>query len=173
MPLSFLHRRAVQKKLGEKGFMKISLLLGICLFLVGCTTTNPPVIPAGSISASASAPMKLTPEPADDIQVNNSTIDKEEIRRAIRESRRDFQKCFNGALKRKPTTSGKIEIEWDFNDKGAVSSASVRQNLTGDDEFGQCVKKQIEKLRFPAAPNGQVAHVIFPFVFDRPGELAK
>ncbi len=140
--------------------------------LLGCANTNPPVTPAGSTSASASN-AKLTPEPNDDIKIESGTIDKEAIRGGIRESRRSIQKCFNEALKRKPTAVGKIEIEWDIEAKGNATHASVRQNQTGDDEFGQCVKKQIEKIQFPQPPKGQLAHVIFPFVFDKNGELTK
>lgn len=151
-------------------FVKFFGLLMTAIFVFGCATTNAPVTPAGSTSTSAS---KLTPEPNDDIRIENGTIDKEAIRGSIREARRSFQNCYNQALKRNSKAGGKIEIQWDIEEKGDAGHAVVRMNLTGDDEFGQCVKKQIEKTKFPIPPKEKVVRVVFPFIFDSKGELAK
>lgn len=149
--------------------MNLIGLLFATAFIFGCATSNPPVVSADAAALSS----KLTPDTDEDIKVENATIDKGALRGAIRDSRRNFKKCYDQALKRSPSASGKIVIQWDIEEKGNASLAVVRLNHTGDDEFGQCVKNKIEKIKFPQPPKGQVARVIFPFIFESSGELAK
>lgn len=154
------------------GKLKISGLLLAVLFIFGCATTNPPVVPAGSRSASSDA-AKLTPEKTDGEENFKGSIDKEGIRQAIRDDRRSIHACYNGAIKRNKDAKGKIEISWEINDAGKVPKSSVWSNNTGDEELAQCVRKRLSLLKYPAPPKGELAQIIFPFVFESTGELSK
>ncbi len=95
----------------------------------------------------------------------SGTIDKEAIRRVIRENRKLFQYCYDQALRRNSDAYGKVEIQWDIEERGRATNALVKSNSTGDSAFGTCVRDKIKGLTFPEPPADQVARVVFPFVF--------
>lgn len=93
------------------------------------------------------------------------SIDKEAIRRVIRENRKLFQYCYDQALRRNSDAYGKVEIQWDIEERGRATNALVKSNSSGDSAFGTCVRDKIKGLTFPEPPADQVARVVFPFVF--------
>lgn len=95
----------------------------------------------------------------------SGTIDKEAIRRVIRENKKLFQYCYDQALRRNSDAYGKVEIQWDIEEKGRATNTIVKSNSTGDAAFGRCMADKIRGLVFPEPPADQVARVIFPFVF--------
>ena len=95
----------------------------------------------------------------------SGTIDKEAIRRVIRENRKLFQYCYDQALRRNSDAYGKVEIQWDIEERGRATNTIVKSNSTGDASFGRCMADKIRGLIFPEPPADQVARVIFPFVF--------
>ncbi|MEK6556523.1 MAG: AgmX/PglI C-terminal domain-containing protein [Bdellovibrionota bacterium] len=99
------------------------------------------------------------------LQPTEARIDKEAIRRKIRENRKAFHGCYDEALERNPTTKGKIELAWEIGDDGKTSRIETKYNSTGDEDFGKCMAKSLEKVKFEAPPKGQIAKVIFPFIF--------
>lgn len=93
------------------------------------------------------------------------SIDKEAIRRVIRENRKLFQYCYDQALRRNSDAYGKVEIQWDIEERGRATNAIVKSNSTGDSAFGRCMADKIRGLIFPEPPADQIARVVFPFVF--------
>lgn len=98
------------------------------------------------------------------------TIDHETVRRVIRSSLSTIKKCYDDELKNDATAAGKVVIEFEINDSGAVNYSRIRSATATSGKFlatPECVRSTIQRLRFPDAPAGQVAVVAFPFVFDK------
>jgi hypothetical protein len=73
--------------------------------------------------------------------------------------------CYERALKRNPTLTGKIVIHWTITAAGTVSGVDVEQDTLGDSEVASCIKSLVARWRFPSPANGSV-DVSFPFVFQ-------
>jgi hypothetical protein len=73
--------------------------------------------------------------------------------------------CYERALKRNPTLSGKVVIHWTITQAGTVSGVDVEQDTLGDAEVASCIKALVARWRFPA-PSGGSVDVSFPFVFQ-------
>lgn len=93
------------------------------------------------------------------------TIDKEAIRRVIRENIKLFENCYNQALRRNSGAYGKIAIKWYIEERGRATQASVNSNSVGDKPMGECLTRVIRSLTFPEPPPDQIAEVVYPFVF--------
>ena len=98
--------------------------------------------------------------PAVDGELDPSIVSKE-----VRSRLGAIKACYERALKRNPTLSGKIVIHWTITAAGTVSGVDVENDTMGDSEVASCIKSLISRWRFPA-PSGGSVEVSFPFVFQ-------
>ncbi len=77
-----------------------------------------------------------------------------------------FKTCFERRLRERPDLSGRVFVEFVINLEGVVSSVKILENTTGDDVFGDCLLRQVQRLRFPPPTGGEVTFV-FPFIFEQ------
>jgi TonB family protein len=118
------------------------LILGfILLILSGCKTV--PVQP-----------------PSEEVSAG---MDKEAIRATIRENLVPIRHCYEKELKTKPKLKGKLVLEWDVEDKGKVTSVTVKQSV--DPSVDHCIAEVIKSAKFPEPPKGQIGRIAFPFIF--------
>jgi len=94
------------------------------------------------------------------------SIDKEAIRRVIRENKNQLQHCYDAALRRNNDVYGKIELHWQIIERGRAIQVGVKSNTVGDSEMGKCLARVIGGLTFPEPPPDTAADVVFPFVFS-------
>lgn len=93
------------------------------------------------------------------------SIDREAIRKVIRDNIKLFQNCYDQALRKNSDAYGKVEIKWHIEERGRATHASVKSNSVGDSSMGQCLTRVITSLTFPEPPPDQIAEVVYPFVF--------
>lgn len=77
-----------------------------------------------------------------------------------------IQQCYERALLKNSSLSGRVEYEWEITPRGKVSSVRViRSKMAGGDSLNQCVFRVFKRMRFPRAKNGQatVPRIGFPF----------
>ena len=98
----------------------------------------------------------------------DGSLDSESIARVVRSRMRMVQDCYERELKRDPSLTGKIEIEFTIGEDGAVAEARVATNKMGSDEVAQCIVSRIQRWRFPKPQGGSVT-VNFPFIFAPAG----
>ncbi|MEP6651706.1 MAG: AgmX/PglI C-terminal domain-containing protein [Myxococcales bacterium] len=98
--------------------------------------------------------------PAVDGDLDPSIVSKE-----VRSRLGAIKACYERALKRSPTLSGKVVIHWTITAAGTVSGVDVENDTMGDSEVASCIKSLIARWRFPA-PSGGSVEVSFPFVFQ-------
>lgn len=96
----------------------------------------------------------------------NGTIDREGIRRVLKENERQFRACYEKVLNKRPDLFGKIAMTWDINDKGRLANGHVKTSTLNNSEVEQCILLRLRTLKFPESPPGQTAVVTFPWVFN-------
>lgn len=93
-------------------------------------------------------------------------MDKEAIRRVIREHLREIRNCYERELQRTPDLYGKIVLQWDIGEFGRVEDARVKSNEIGNNDVANCVISRLRTWKFPDPPKGVVGRVVYPFVFS-------
>lgn len=98
--------------------------------------------------------------PAVDGELDPSVVSKE-----VRSRLGAIKACYERALKRNPSLSGKVVVHWTITAAGTVSGIDVENDTLGDNEVASCIKSLVARWRFPAPAGGSV-EVSFPFVFQ-------
>ncbi len=93
-------------------------------------------------------------------------MDREAIRRVIREHLREIRNCYERELQRQPDLYGKLVISWDIESGGRVSNAGVKDNSTGNARIGECLVAALRSWTFPDPPKNQIGRISYPFVFS-------
>lgn len=97
--------------------------------------------------------------PAVDGELDPNIVSKE-----VRARMGAIKACYERALKRNPSLSGKIKVHWTITPAGTVSGVDIEEDTLGDSEVSGCIKGLVARWRFPA-PSGGAVEVSFPFVF--------
>lgn len=74
--------------------------------------------------------------------------------------------CYELGLKRNPTLSGKVEVEFTIDEDGRVSDASVKSSTLKDKRVEDCIIRKLRSLKFPQPSGGKIT-VKYPFVFEQ------
>jgi hypothetical protein len=90
--------------------------------------------------------------------------DRTNISSVVRGSAPRTRACFEQALARDPTTSGRLIVAWTITQLGTVSDARVEVNEPNDAELTNCVLRTVSSMQFGVADDS--TEVRFPFVFD-------
>jgi hypothetical protein len=93
-------------------------------------------------------------------------MDKEAIRRVIREHLREIRSCYERELQRSPDLYGKLVLEWDIEEGGRVTRCVVKSNALGNDTVAGCISSHLKQWKFPDPPKDMVGRVSYPFVFS-------
>jgi hypothetical protein len=101
--------------------------------------------------------------------VITGSLDKEIIRRIVREHQGEIRYCYTKELTRNPGLGGKVIMKWVISGSGKVVKASVAENQMGSSSVGSCLASRIKRWRFPKPKGGGIVVVSYPFVFKRGG----
>jgi outer membrane biosynthesis protein TonB len=123
----------------------------------------------GSISeggtGNAAAEKKVSGVVKSEAPAVDGELDPGIVAKEVRTRLGAIKACYERALKRNPTLTGKVVMHWTITAAGTVSAVEVEQDTLGDPEVGSCIKSLIARWRFPAPAGGSV-DVSFPFVFQ-------
>lgn len=93
-------------------------------------------------------------------------LDKESVRRAIRENKKSLANCFESGLLKKKSLGGRITLRWKITPEGPVENIAVQSTTTGLASFDECVTRVLKGIVFPKAPNKQPSLVTYPIQFQ-------
>lgn len=93
-------------------------------------------------------------------------LDKDAIRKALRENRRAIANCYETALLTKKQLDGRMTFRWVISVEGSVTSIKLQSSEIGMPNFESCVESVIKAIKFPQAPNKSTTTVIYPFAFQ-------
>ncbi|MFN8943451.1 MAG: AgmX/PglI C-terminal domain-containing protein, partial [Pseudobdellovibrionaceae bacterium] len=98
-------------------------------------------------------------------------INKEHVRRVVRDGKPQLTDCYNRVLNKMNKSqqrafSGKIVIGWDIVARGRAENVKVVSSDFDNSEFHSCVMNRIGSFTYPVPPEGLRAGITFPFVFN-------
>jgi TonB family protein len=93
------------------------------------------------------------------------SLDKETIRRVIRQHRAEYQYCYEKELNRKRDLNGKVAVKFTIAGNGSVIAASVEESSMNDSAVENCIVGKIRRWVFPAPKGGGIVVVKYPFIF--------
>ena len=120
---------------------------------------------AGGGTGEAAAEKKVSGSVKSEAPAVDGELDPAMVAKEVRTRLGAIKACYERALKRNPTLSGKVVIHWTITQAGTVSGVDVEQDTLGDAEVASCMKALVARWRFPAPAGGSV-DVSFPFVFQ-------
>jgi hypothetical protein len=94
----------------------------------------------------------------------------EEIDRVVKARAGVFRACYQKELNHTPGLGGKLLIHFKIGGDGVVQAGSTNKSsgsTMSNDAVEQCVKSNVNRLKFPA--KGGIANVNYPFVFTQGG----
>lgn len=117
----------------------------------------------GQVSTGTKKEARVASIKAEAPEVDGS-LDSESIAKVVRARLRSIQDCYEAALKRDASLSGKIEVEFTIAESGNVDEARVSSNKMGSAEVGDCIVSRVRRWKFPQPKGGSVT-VNYPFIF--------
>lgn len=93
-------------------------------------------------------------------------ITQDQVMLVVNKYLNDIHRCYERALMDDSNLAGRVEYEWNISPSGSVISAKVkRSEMSNSDSLNKCVLSIFNKMKFPAAKNGQptLANIGFPF----------
>lgn len=93
-------------------------------------------------------------------------LDAATVRAVAASQTADVRRCFEAARAEHPALAGVVELELAIDDGGAVRTASVASNETGDGVLSACIAALALHWHFPTSPHG--ARVRVPFEGTEP-----
>jgi outer membrane biosynthesis protein TonB len=83
-------------------------------------------------------------------------IEKSAVERVLRKRTSSVRKCYEEALKRNPTLSGKLSVKFQIGTGGRITRVKFKKNGTGDAGVANCVKAKMKRWKFKAPEGGSV-----------------
>jgi len=120
------------------------------------------VLAVGGLGGKGSSPIQVSEQGASEV----TGMDREAIRRVIREHLREIRSCYERELQASPDLHGKVVLEWDIGEGGQVLNAHVGNDSSGNPKIGQCLVSRLKTWRFPDPPKDQIGRVVYPFIFS-------
>jgi len=120
---------------------------------------------AGASTGSVGSERKVTAVVKSEAPAVDGQLDPNIIVREVRARMSAIKACYERALKRNPSLSGKVAVRWTITPAGTVSGVDIDQDSLGDSDVTSCIKSLVAHWRFPA-PSGGAVEVSFPFLFQ-------
>jgi hypothetical protein len=100
-------------------------------------------------------------------EMSSSPEDQATISSTMKKYLGRVRQCYERELKSDPDLGGKVTVSFDIaSGTGNVSGTSIVGNTTGNAGLGECIKKVVQRIRFPA-PEDDVEVGSYPFVLSR------
>jgi TonB family protein len=98
------------------------------------------------------------------------SLDKELIRKVIRDHMGQIRFCYESQLSKFPKLSGKVAIKFVINADGKVVTSNVAQSTMSNAEVENCMAGRVRTWQFPKPKGGGVVIVTYPWNFKPAGE---
>lgn len=99
-------------------------------------------------------------------KVHTGGIDKDIIRRIVRNHHNEVRHCYNQGLSKDPNLRGRVAVMFTIGPSGTVPRAAVSESTLADRSVANCVAKSVRRWKFPKPSSGGTAMVTYPFTFN-------
>lgn len=97
------------------------------------------------------------------------SLDRELIRRVVRQHMNEVKFCYESQLARNNSLSGRVVVKFTINNTGSVPTSFVENSTLGNGPAEQCIAQSVRRWSFPQ-PQGGLVIVSYPFVLKQAGE---
>ena len=97
------------------------------------------------------------------------SLDKEIIRRVIRENLPQIKYCYERELTRTPGLNGKVQVKFVIGANGHVQTAAVAESTMKNKAVESCIRGKVKGWLFPKPKGGGIVIVTYPFIFKQGG----
>ncbi len=91
------------------------------------------------------------------------SLDKEIIRRVVRQHRREIKYCYESQLQKNKNLKGRVVVRFTISATGSVVSAVVKQSNLKNAAVERCMTGKIRRWVFPEPKGGGIVIVNYPF----------
>ncbi len=110
-------------------------------------------------------PVRRPPPSIHGNATTNGCLSKEAIRRAIQRNTNQFRHCYEQGLQSQPDLGGRVEVQFQIQMSGAVSTAaSTARSTLGSAPVESCVATAMRRVSFPQSECPSI--VTYPFTFE-------
>lgn len=92
-------------------------------------------------------------------------LDRSQIDRVIRREMNKLKYCYQRALTKDRTLTGKVAVRFTIIGDGTVSDADIKSTTMNHEGVEQCLVEQVRRLTFPAPAGHTHVIVSYPFLF--------
>jgi hypothetical protein len=96
------------------------------------------------------------------------SIDREAVAKVVNSHLQEVRACYERALLKDPSLSGKVVLEWSISTAGRVVSAKTKNSTLRNGEVEGCILNNLKTWQFPLA-HGGVVIISYPFLFNSVG----
>ena len=99
---------------------------------------------------------------------HQQTIDREGVRKSVRNSLGDFKRCYENEYKKDKTVQGKIVLTWEIHEGGVARNVhtNTEKSELRNPQLENCMISVMSSIQFPSPPKNTIAEVAgYPFVF--------
>ncbi len=93
-------------------------------------------------------------------------LEKEEIQRVVGRHLSQVKACFNRELTKDPNLDGKLTMSWVIGGSGLVVTSKVAEDTVRSPAMSACVKRVVDRMKFPRPRGGGTVSVRYPFLFS-------
>ncbi len=122
--------------------------------------------PTGDLVHRAKAPDVVPGVATVKCGVNASCLDREIVRRVIRQHKNEVRYCYERGLASKPELSGRVVTAFTIATTGRVLGSAVTESSLRDRDVEQCIAEAVRRWEFPSTQ--QMATVSYPFMLTPP-----
>ncbi len=119
----------------------------------------------GTVGGKVSGKKRAAPRVVPGKPIVMGSIDRDIIRRVVRQRRRGVRYCYEKQLQKNPKLQGKLKLKWTIAPDGKVLAVEVVDSTLGDATVEQCITRQVKRWRFPAVKGAGTVVVTYPFAF--------
>ncbi|HVT06917.1 MAG TPA: AgmX/PglI C-terminal domain-containing protein [Polyangia bacterium] len=98
------------------------------------------------------------------------SLDKEIIRRIVRQHLNEIRYCYVNALAAHPTLAGRVVVQFTIAPNGRVLAAVLASSTLGNLAVESCVVGAVRRWEFPQPQGGGLASVTYPFQLSPAGQ---
>jgi outer membrane biosynthesis protein TonB len=94
------------------------------------------------------------------------SLDKEIIRKVVRQHRREIKYCYESELQKNPQLKGRVKMQFTISPSGSVIAATPVESTLGNPTVESCISNKIRHWTFPEPKGGGIVKVKYPFNFE-------
>jgi hypothetical protein len=95
--------------------------------------------------------------------VVRGSLDREIVRRVVRQHLNEVRYCYEQALARKPALAGRVVAHFSITPSGSVLASALQSSTLGDAAVESCIVAATRRWAFPQPQGGGLVTVSYPF----------